>query len=139
MLTNFLVGIAGALITVFLAPAIQNYFWRDQRRSEIQLKAIEQLNNFASQFVNSVIQIRQVVINPEMFENLSIVDAQIKALFSDESYQCFKELEGMVGPNMGGHSVHEFVEARDRALRALYDEVIRPKWFRRLTGWSRRK
>lgn len=82
MLTNFLVGIAGALITVFLAPAIQNYFWRDQRRSEIQLKAIEQLNNFASQFVNSVIQIRQVVINPEMFENLSIVDAQIKALFS---------------------------------------------------------
>jgi hypothetical protein len=38
----------------------------------------------------------------------------------------------MVGPDMGGHPIHDFVEARDRALRVLYDEVIRPKVFARL-------
>ncbi len=137
MLTNFLVGIVGSLITLFLAPLIQNYFWHYQRRSEIQLRAIDQLNHFASEFMNSTIQIQNAPISAQLFQNLSVVDAQIMALFSDESYQRFKELEVMVGPNMGGHPVHEFVEARDRALRVLYDEVIRPKLFRQLTHfWS---
>ena|SRR5215831_8062629 len=132
MLTTFLVGIVGSLITILLTPLIQNYFWHYQRKSEIQLKAIDDLNKFASEFMNSMIQIHNAPIRVQLFQDLSVVDAQIKALFSDESYQRFKELEVMVSPNMGGRRVHEFVEARDRALRGLYDEVIRPKLFAQL-------
>jgi len=130
LLTNFLVGIAGSLITLVLSPFIQNFFWHYQRRSEIQLKAIDQLNALASEFMNKHIRSPASQLDDQFFQSLSIVDAQISALFSSEAYEQFKKLEVMIGPGMGGHAVHEFVDARDGALRALYGEVMRPQLFK---------
>lgn len=59
-----------------------------------------------------------------------MLDANIKSLFPEKRYDAFRALEvlipgkaGGLGP-MGREGVHDFVEARDAAMRALYEEVI---------------
>src|SRR5215813_5061604 len=96
MLTNFLVGVTGSLLTLFLAPFIQNHFWHYQRKSDIQLKTIEQLNNLAAQLIESCIKNRGFAPDENFHRNLTVVDGQIIALFSQESYDAYKSFQVMV-------------------------------------------
>jgi hypothetical protein len=63
-------------------------------------------------------------------EEFSAVDASVKALFTDETYAAFKNLEKRVDPELGTdisnaiHNADSFIQARDAAVKALYSEVI---------------
>lgn len=54
----------------------------------------------------------------------------MKALFERETYDAFKNLEKRVDPELGTDianqvlNVNAFIEARDKAMEALYSEVI---------------
>jgi hypothetical protein len=58
-----------------------------------------------------------------------VASASVKVLFSEATYAMFKEMEVRVGPRLGSTSGTtvaplEFIDARDRAIKAMYDEVI---------------
>jgi hypothetical protein len=124
-------AILGSLLTIFLTPQLQHYFWRKQRGDELRLAAIDELNRLAAEFLNGHIATTPATFRPsaEWFKAFSMLDAKIKVFFP-KKYKEFKTLEelipgtaGGLGP-MGKQGVHDFVEARDAALRALYEEVI---------------
>lgn len=123
MLTNFLVGVTGSLITLLVAPLIQNHFWHYQRRTEIQLRAIEHLNELAAQLIHACIYTRGFAPNENYRRNLMVVSGQIKALFSEQSYARYKEFEAMFIGQGSNSPIYEVEEKRDSALKALYDEV----------------
>ena len=61
----------------------------------------------------------------------TMLDSDIKSLFPEEAYGAFKRLEVLTSPSKygglgleGRQNVHDFVKARDAALRALYREVV---------------
>ena len=62
----------------------------------------------------------------------SYTTAELKVLFSQRAFDRFKELEVMIGPNLGPTgkgNVEAFITARDAALRALYSEAMAPRLF----------
>jgi len=127
-LTSILLGIAATLLTIFLTPRLQHSFWKDQRREELRLAAINKMNKLLAEFI--VISYEMVgkggyKPNREFFVAFEETYAEIKALFADVTIQEFKKVEVMIGPNLGpqGGSVNDFVKARDAAFRALYREV----------------
>jgi hypothetical protein len=53
----------------------------------------------------------------------------VKALFDAPTYELFKKLEVRVGPKLGSENgknmaIWEFAEARDTAVKAMYEYVI---------------
>ena len=65
----------------------------------------------------------------DWFSSFSATDATVKALFSPETYQRYKRLEVRIGPGLGSESspmvsVLEFIDDRDAAIKAMYDEVV---------------
>lgn len=53
MLTPILIGVASTLITLFLSPRLQHYFWSHQRMSELRLRVLERLNPLAAEFLDN--------------------------------------------------------------------------------------
>ena len=131
-ITPALIGIISTLLTLFLTPRIQHYFWGYQRMSELRLAAYKELNALAAEFLYNY------GINPDyrpaeqFFKSLMVLTADIKVLFSQIAFDKFKEFEIMIGPNLGptGKGAFEaFIRARDAALRALYAEAVVAKLF----------
>jgi len=128
-LIGIVVGIISTLITIFLTPRVQFYFWRRQRLSEIRLAAINEINNLAADFLTNYISNTKYHPADQFFASFMAASANIEALFSEKAFVLFKGLEVMIGPNLGPGkgSVDAFVKARDIALRALYQEAIGQK------------
>jgi len=113
---------------------LQHHFWKRQRRAEIKLKAIETIATFTSRFIQQWIAAngagQQYHPTLEWFEDFSAAEAVVKALFERETYDAFKNLEKRVDPELGTDianqvlNVNAFIEARDKAMEALYSEVI---------------
>lgn len=62
-----------------------------------------------------------------------VLTADIKILFSQQAFDCFKELEVMIGPNLGptgGGNVEACINARDMALCTPYTEAVSPRLFK---------
>jgi hypothetical protein len=61
-------------------------------------------------------------------EEFCSTGAAVRALFTKNTYQTFRELEKKIDPDLGDvgpyPSVHAFIEARDATINALYNEVI---------------
>jgi hypothetical protein len=118
----------------FCNPLLQHHFWKRQRRAEIKLKAIETIATFTSRFIQQWIAAngagQQYHPTLEWFEDFSAAEAVVKALFERETYDAFKNLEKRVDPELGTDianqvlNVNAFIEARDKAMEALYTEVI---------------
>lgn len=125
-LIGILVGIISTLVTIFLTPRIQFYFWGRQRLSEIRLAAIAEINNLVADFLTNYISNPKYHPADQFFASLMAASANIEALFSKKAFGIFKELEIMISPNLGpaNGAVDAVVRARDAALRALYQEAI---------------
>jgi len=130
-------GVLGAILTIFLTPALQHYFWKFQRREELRLATINEANRLSAEFITKYMEEgRYKDPGGDFWQSFQTVIANVKALFSDEGYQEFEKMAAMMGPNLGPEyekrDVYDFVVARDRALRVLYDDVgvrkIRPPW-----------
>lgn len=121
-----IVGIISTLLTIFLTPRIQHYFWVYQRLSDIRLAVIRELNNLAAEFLNNYLNDHKYHPTDQFFKSFMAMGASIKALFSQKTFDCFKEFELMIGPNFGPNksSTEAFIKSRDTALRTLYDEAI---------------
>lgn len=127
-------SILGSLLTIFATPLLQHHFWKRQRRPEIKLEAIETIAALTSKFIQQWIAAngaeQQYHPNLEWFEGFSAADAVVKALLEPETYEAFKNLEKRVDPELGTDianrflNVNAFIEARDKAMKALYREVI---------------
>jgi hypothetical protein len=45
-----LIGVLATLLTIFLTPSLQHYFWRLQRRAELRLATINEVVRVTSEF-----------------------------------------------------------------------------------------
>jgi hypothetical protein len=132
--TAGLSALIGSLLAIFVTPWLQHHFWKCQRRAELKLKTIETVNTLTAQFIQQWIAANGLKqkYHPALdwYENWCAADAAVKALFKDETYKAFKNLEQRVDPELGTnivnpiYNVDTFVQARDAAVKAMYDEVI---------------
>ncbi len=119
------------LLTIFLTPRLQHRFWKYQRRTELRLQEIDEINKLMAEFIENYIEaeIKGETCKPsiEFFRSLQAAAAKVKALFSDQTFNIFKKMEVMIGPKLGPSSkqrtVDDFIQARDVTLKALYEEV----------------
>jgi hypothetical protein len=125
-------AIIASLLTIFLVPWLQHHFWKYQRREELRLTVINDVNRLAAEFITKYIEAEgsgdhNFKPSVQFFQSLQVVTAQVKVLFSAQTFQDFKNLEAMIGPNLGPRSkqrgIDNFIQARDAALRSLYNEV----------------
>lgn len=131
-ITPALIGILSTLLTLLLTPRIQHYFWGYQRLSEMRLDVLKEMNNLAAEFLNNSIKDPQYRPTDQFFKALMITSANIKILYSETAFNCFKKFEDMIGPNLGqsgNGSIEAFIRVRDAALRALYNEAVAAKLF----------
>jgi hypothetical protein len=127
-LTSVLIGVVSTLITLFLSSRLQHYFWDHQRMSELRLRALERLNSLAAEFLYNCLKDSNFQPDDQFFRSLMVLTADIKILFSQQAFDHFKELEVMIGPNMGPTgkaNVAAFIDTQDSALRALYARPFR--------------
>lgn len=108
---------------------ISNEAWRRERRSDLQLKAIENFSALTSDFIQRSIADNKYVPNVDWFSTFCAADAAVRALFDDEVYKTFKAVEVLVGPGLGYGSgavmaVNEFIERRDAAVKLMYGRVL---------------
>jgi hypothetical protein len=47
----FVCGILGTLLTIFVTPCLQHYFWKRQKREEIRFTIVNEVNRLAAQFM----------------------------------------------------------------------------------------
>jgi hypothetical protein len=121
----------GTLVTILLTPRLQHVFWTYQRQAEARVAAIRSVNELMAEFITGYIdaESKGQVFTPttKFFQAFQVAAADIKALFPDASFRAFKEMEEMIGPNLGpktkGNAVDDFIRARDRALKALYRQA----------------
>jgi len=119
-------AVIATLLTLFLTPRLQHYFWKRQRREELRLATIQEINRLTSEFITNHIADPAYAPSREFFQGLQIASADLRALFSSRAWRAFREMEAMIGSNLGGdegHTPADFIAARDRTLRVLYQEV----------------
>lgn len=127
-----LIGLISTLVTLILTPRLQHYFWSYQRMSELRLVVFREVNALAAGFLNSYMDDPSFHPSAEFFRRLTVATADINVLFSQRAFASFKDLEVMIGPNLGPSgkgSIEAFIEKRNRALRTLYEEVVQPRLF----------
>jgi hypothetical protein len=109
---------------------ISTEMWQRERKSDLQLKVIDSVNALTSHFLQHSIDDPKYVPNLEWFTSFRAVSASVRALFDEETYAKFKNLEIRIGPGMSSEGEHplvaseKFVEASDVALKAMYSKVI---------------
>lgn len=142
-----IVGIISTLLAIFLTPRIQHYFWVYQRLSDIRLAVIRELNNLAVEFLNNYLDAHKYHPTDQFFKSFMAMSASIKALFSKKTFDCFKEFELMIGPNLdqtrvlpkhsSSHETQHYVHFTTRLLARLAkrESLTDLPWFRRTKGW----
>jgi hypothetical protein len=104
---------------------ISNEMWRRERKSDLQLKTIESLNVLTTKFIQCRIADSAYRPDVEWFSAFSVTDGAIKALFDDDIYATFKELEILIRPGSNNtFAVYQFIEKRDAAVKAMYSFVL---------------
>ena len=132
IITAGLSGLFGSLLAIVATPTLQHHFWKRQRRAELKLKAAEVVTLLTSRFIQQWIAAdgRKEKYKPalEWFEEFSAAEAAVKALFSESACRLFKDLERRIGPDLGVPgpypSVQNFIDARDAAVKSLYEEIV---------------
>jgi hypothetical protein len=125
-ITPALIGLFSTLVTLFLTPRLQHYFWGYQRLSELRLSILREINDLTADFLNNYMNNSSYQPLPSFFKTLTVLAANIRVLYSAQSFTHFKALEIMIGPNLGpsGGSVEQFIEKRELLLKALYKEAV---------------
>jgi hypothetical protein len=140
VLVAALVGITSALLTIFVTPNLQHYFWTRQRQAERPLSLIDELNKVIARFVHlssldydtATAEHRplQLAVDDPVLLELSVLRAQVMALFSDPAIEAVEDLVGQLSalgssvPDKPWRQVANSVaQARVKAVQALYQEV----------------
>ncbi len=109
---------------------ISDVTWKREHKAELQLKAIDIINALTSELVTKFIDDNKHVPTNEWFSSFSAANSMVKALFDEKTYAKFKSLETLIGPGLSSEkigatfAVWQFVEARDTAVKAMYEHVI---------------
>jgi hypothetical protein len=125
-----------ALLAIFLTPLFQHYFWKRQKREEIRLAIVTEVNKLAADFSLSYLLRDSPEIVPPLsvtfYQSWEVLDGQVKALFSDSTYNEYKRLYEFT-LLVGFYStqefsdrttrVNKFKERRNGVLLALYKEI----------------
>jgi hypothetical protein len=86
------VGITSALLTIFLTPHLQHYFWRRQRHAEQQLVAIGEVNKLVAEILFLLKQGSNMTDRQErLLTALRATVATVSALFSPSAFQTLQE------------------------------------------------
>jgi hypothetical protein len=104
-----------------------NETWRRERRSDLQLRTIENFSTLTSEYIQRSIADVNHKPSLEWFSAFCSVDASVKALFDDNVYASFKAVEVLVGENYGPGAimpVNNFIETRDAAVKMMYNRVL---------------
>jgi len=124
-------SVMASLLTIWLTPRLQHYFWKRQRLDDLRLDAINEFNRLAAEFLFEYSSAPQTYKpSAEWFKTFLALISNIKARFSEKAFSAFKTMEVLIGPGTpglgpeGNKTISDFVEARDAALRALYAEVV---------------
>lgn len=125
-------GVAGSLVTVLVTPRLQYEYWRRERRDELRLAAIREVNKLVAELLyyqtEAVARGASYTPSGEFFQALTRAAADVKALFSTRAFQTFKAMEAMIGPKLGTPEgrwdIEQLRTARDAVLSALYAEVV---------------
>jgi hypothetical protein len=106
---------------------ISNETWRRERRSDLQLRTIENFSSLTSDYIQRSIADANHKPTLEWFSSFCSVDASVKALFDQDVYASFKEVEVLIGGNYGPSAVlrvKSFVDKRDAAVKMMYTGVL---------------
>jgi len=133
------VGIASALLTIFLAPNLQHYFWTRQRQAERQLAIIDEMNKLIAEYLweccrgydDASSRNEPIDLDEQFLERfmpaLLAAEAQGIALFSSSTRQVVNEISSLMHQGPTGKPWHDFLaafyKARMSAFHALYQEV----------------
>jgi hypothetical protein len=124
-----LIGVLATLLTIFLTPPLQHYFWMRKQWGELRLKTVDEINALLSEYITKHIDAdnRGERYDPPVafFQSLRVADVKLRVLFSEETYGVYKQAEVMVahgGLGPGG-TIEGFAAAQEAALRAMYAEL----------------
>ncbi len=122
-LTIALVAVISSLLTILLTPMLQHHLWKYQRRDELRLAAINELNRLMNDCLAQNL-FRQPPLGADWFAELNKANATIEALFSPQASTAVEAMGKLLKPGIGLQDAKEFACVRDVVLRALYREVI---------------
>jgi hypothetical protein len=120
---------ATVFLMLLVMQYLQHYFWKSHRLTDLRLEAINQLAWLLAEFLTNYIAEEGYIPSKEFLQSFRAAGAKARALFSNETWQVFRKVEVMVGPNLGTPreegkgSVDHFIQLQDAALRALYAET----------------
>jgi hypothetical protein len=115
---------------------LQHFFWKHQKREELRLAVVTEVNRLAAEFKTSYLLKDMVENTTERLlafaQAWTSVDGHVKDLFSESTYQTVERMYTYVIA-VPLHSkqeimdrvprITEFTKIRDAAMRALYKEI----------------
>jgi hypothetical protein len=126
----------GAMLAIFLTSRFQHYFWKRQKREEIRLTVVTEVNRLAAEFKSNYLFEDLVETTSErtltFAQSWVAVTGQVKDLFRPSTYQAFERMYTHVitAPLFSTqertdriHRIIEFDQVRETAMRALYQEI----------------
>jgi hypothetical protein len=137
IITAVITGVLAAIVTVYLTPKVQHYFWKAQRLADLQFATVTEVNRLMAQYLAGHIA-RDTGADPswkpprEFFVALHAAAAQVKVLFSDKAWTAFKGVEVLLTATGGlGHAGdsktdQDFIEAHNKAMHTFYEEIGLP-------------
>ena len=96
------IGIISSLLTMSITPTLQHYFWKRQRREEIRLAVVEEINKLAAEFITNHIADPSFRPSNEFHQSFQVIAAKAKVLFSPQVFQDLKRMEELIGPSHRG-------------------------------------
>lgn len=128
-LIGFLAGVLVALVTTFLTPLLQHFFWIGRQREELRLKTVDEINALLSRYITEHIHAehRGEQYDPPVafFQSLRVADAKLRVLFSEGTFAAYKQAEVMISHGGLGPegTIEGFMAAHEDALRTMYTEL----------------
>jgi hypothetical protein len=121
-------GILAVLLTIFLTPTLQHYFWKLQRLAELRFATAKEVNRLSAEYLAGHIA-RDTGVDPswkpsrDFFISLHAVMTDISVFFSSKALNAFKDVEvlltatGGIGIPDERKTDRDFINARDKAMR----------------------
>jgi len=88
------------------------------------------MSEFITDFIHYQQKHQAFIPSKDFFKLLRIADFRVRVLFSRTTHEIYKQLETMVGADLGalpgdshGNGVGRFIQSQEETLRAMYREA----------------